>query len=666
MKLRPAAVIGDLGPAPVALCVAMPRSRARDMAICALNMWAYMSAYEMPNDDPERLRARVRVDYPMAVDRVLGLGVPPTLRLQRALSVPGRINRFERVLVWCHWLWFMVPHGSVGYVLLRRPERFPSAAARMYAVFDVGAIFYWAIPTAPPWWAARHGRLDPGDGPVVRRMMIEYGEEFWGARWGGLYDVLGGNPLAAMPSLHFATSLMGARLLSEVDPVAGAVGWTYALLLGLALVYLGEHYAVDLVAGAALTESIWAAAPTVRALRSRDLPASPVARAAGRGEPLMPRLVRLRSEGPADKNPSPAVPPVPGVDHQEEMPRVRFTRRSMLASIAFVVTVVAFLYFVLPKLLGLKDTWNRIEAGNEWWLALGVVLEGLSFLGYVALFRAVFIRGRSRIDWRESYEITMAGLAATRLFASAGAGGIALTAWALRRSGMGARIVACRMVAFMALLYGVYMIALVIDGLGLYLGVFPGPAPFAITMVPAIFGAVVIALFLAVSLLPGDFDRFVGRWAQRAERGGRLSRLAARVATIPATAATGVRTALDLVRSRDPHVLGAIAWWGFDIAVLWACFHAFGQAPPQAVIVMAYFVGMLGNTLPLPGGIGGVDGGMIGAFSAFGVPVEVSIVSVLAYRGLAFWLPTLPGAVAYLQLRRTVSRWRTSEAPSYT
>lgn len=345
------------------------------------------------------------------------------------------------------------------------------------------------------------------------------------------------------------------------------------------------------------------------------------------------------------------------------MPRVVFTRRRLMISVLFVVSTVAFLYLVLPKLLGLQDTWNRIRSGNVWWLALGVGLEVLSFLGYVALFRAVFVRGESRIGWRESYQITMAGLAATRLFAAAGAGGIALTAWALRRSGMEARIVACRMIAFMALLYGVYMATLVICGLGLYLGVFPGPAPFAITVVPAIFGAVVIILFLSVSFLPGDFERLVARWVTGE---GWLGRTARRVAAIPATAATGVRTALSLVRSRDPNLLGAIAWWGFDIAVLWACFHAFGAAPPQAVIVMSYFVGMVGNTLPLPGGIGGVDGGMIGAFSAFGVPVEVSVVSVLAYRAIAFWLPTVPGAIAYLQLRKTVQRWRSNEAPSVT
>jgi uncharacterized protein (TIRG00374 family) len=342
----------------------------------------------------------------------------------------------------------------------------------------------------------------------------------------------------------------------------------------------------------------------------------------------------------------------------EEMPRVSLTRRQLLATVLFIVSAVVFLYFGLPRIVGLRHTWNRIQHGNVWWFGLGAALEVCSFLGYVALFRAVFVRGASRIDWRESYQITMAGLAATRLFASAGAGGIALTAWALRRSGMEARVAACRMIAFMVLLYGVYMATLVVDGMGLYLGVIPGPAPFGITVVPAIVGATLIVLFLAVSLLPGDVDRLVKRWAH----GGRLGRFASHIAAAPATAATGIRTALSLIRERNPHLLGAVAWWGFDIAVLWACFHAFGASPPKGVIVMAYFVGMLGNTLPLPGGIGGVDGGMIGAFSAFGVNFDVAVVSVLAYRVFAFWLPTLPGAVAYLQLRRTVRRWREKPA----
>jgi membrane-associated phospholipid phosphatase len=273
VKLPRAAVLATSALAVPALTVAAPRTRVRDLGLVGLNMWAYLAAYEMPNDTPDALAARVRIDYPIAIDRILGLGVPPTVRLQTDFSDPARINRFEKLLVWCHWVWFAVPHGSVGYVLWRAPERFPAAAARMYAVFDLGAVFYWAIPTAPPWYAARHGRLQDARLRAVRRMMIEYGEQFWGDRWTDLYDVLGGNPLAAMPSLHFATSLMGAHLLGEVGPVAGAFGWTYALLLGLALVYLGEHYAADLLAGALLAETVRTqsrrALPGVRALVGR-------------------------------------------------------------------------------------------------------------------------------------------------------------------------------------------------------------------------------------------------------------------------------------------------------------------------------------------------------------------------------------------------------------
>jgi membrane-associated phospholipid phosphatase len=280
VKLPPAAVLGASALAMPALTIVMPRSRVRDGALCALNMWGYLAAYELPNEDQERLAQRARIDYPIAVDRVLGLGVPPTVRLQTRFADPSYINRFERALVWCHWVWFMVPHGSLAYVMLRRPERFPSAAARMYAVFDIGAVFYWAIPTAPPWYAARHGRLQEARMRAVRRMMIEYGEQFWGDRWTDLYDVLGGNPLAAMPSLHFATSLMGAHLLTEVSPASGAVGWSYALLLGLALVYLGEHYAADLLAGAIVAE-------TVRTQSDRVLPAI---RALTRGLDSMRRL----------------------------------------------------------------------------------------------------------------------------------------------------------------------------------------------------------------------------------------------------------------------------------------------------------------------------------------------------------------------------------------
>jgi hypothetical protein len=271
--------------APVGLCIAVPRTPKRDVAVCCLQMWAYLAAYKAPNDDPHVQEARVLVDYPIAVDRVLGFGELPTVRLQRRLA-RGQWRLGDRVLVWAHWLWFMVPHGTLVYVMLRHRSRFERSAVMTYAVFDVGAMIYWILPTAPPWYAASHGgrgsdfngRLLAAsasrrglrsivrrrtasssrapNGIAVRRMMVEYGEFFWKDGWGPLYSVLGGNPLAAMPSLHFATSMMAAQLLEETGPLAGALGWGYTATLGFALVYLGEHYVVDLLAGAALTTAV--------------------------------------------------------------------------------------------------------------------------------------------------------------------------------------------------------------------------------------------------------------------------------------------------------------------------------------------------------------------------------------------------------------------------
>jgi len=354
----------------------------------------------------------------------------------------------------------------------------------------------------------------------------------------------------------------------------------------------------------------------------------------------------------------------PGPDEEEDdldeaMPRVQVTRRGLVLGVFFVVSSVAFLYFVLPQLADLKEQGEQVGEGNHLWLAVAFVFTLASFGGYVMMFQGIFVRSRSnagsRIDWRASYQITMAGLAATRLFAAGGAGGIVLTAWALRRAGMPRRKVADKTLAFLILTYAVYMAALVVCGFGLYFELLPGPAPFAITVLPALFALVVIALGLSLSRVPPDLQRRLEGFARQ---GGRLARIAQRLANAPAAFSAGMREALCHVRERDPALLGAIAYWGFNIAVLWACFHAFGNPPPLAVIIMGYFVGFLGNLLPLPGGIGGVDGGMIGAFAAFGVPLSLVVPAVLAYRVFTFWLPTIPGAIAYFQLRRTVARWR--------
>jgi len=246
--------------APVGLCVAVRRSRTRDVATCGLQMWAYLAAYKTPHDDAESQAQRVHIHYPIRADRVLGLGELPSVRLQRTLARGGASaadwSALDRVLVWAHWSWFIVPHGSLAYMLVRHRERFPRAAVLTYAVFDLGASFYWFLPTAPPWYAATLTAPDGARTLPVRRMMVEYGELFWGDGWASLYSVFGGNPLAAMPSLHFATSLMAALLLAEAGPVAGALGFGYTATLGFALVYLGEHYAVDLVGGALLTAAV--------------------------------------------------------------------------------------------------------------------------------------------------------------------------------------------------------------------------------------------------------------------------------------------------------------------------------------------------------------------------------------------------------------------------
>jgi putative heme transporter len=370
------------------------------------------------------------------------------------------------------------------------------------------------------------------------------------------------------------------------------------------------------------------------------------------------RLARLQQDGAAPVT-EPNLQPVE--DDDEEMPRVALTRRRTIAFVVFVLASIAFLYFVLPQLGGVKDAAKRVGSGDHAWLAGALGFELLSIGSYVAIFHGVHVPPGSRLTHRDSYLITMAGLAATRLFAAAGAGGVALTAWALRRSGMQRREVAERMIAFLVLLYGVYALAMLVCGIGLRAGLFHGPAPFAMTILPAIVAGIALLLVAPLALVPEDFEQRIVRLAARRPRAARWLR---RLALGPASMRGGVRFALRKMLHPDLAMLGTVTWWAFNVAILWASFHAFGDPPPLAVLVQAFFVGMLGNLLPLPGGIGGVDGGMIGALAAFGVHAGLAVLAVLAYRLFAFWLPTVPGVVAYLQLRRRVQRWRGRLSPA--
>ena len=353
-------------------------------------------------------------------------------------------------------------------------------------------------------------------------------------------------------------------------------------------------------------------------------------------------------------------PPEDDDDH-EDGPGIIVTRRNLIALAGFLLASLAALYFLLPQLAGLDDTWSRIERGRPAWIIAALLLTLGMFGGYVAMFRGVFARaGSRRLGWRASYQITMAGLAASRLFAAGGAGGLVLTAWALRRSGMRKRTVADTTISFLVLTYMPYAVAVIVCGFGLHWGLFSGPDPISLTFVPAVVAVVMVAIIVAIAFVPTDLQRRL----RGLQREGWLGRLTHKLALAPATMSAGVRDAMEHLRSRDPALVGAVLYWAFQIAVLWAAFHAFGDAPPLAVLVQGFFVGMLGNLLPLPGGVGGVEGGMVGAYSGFGVNFELALVAVLVFRAFTFWLPLLPGVIAYFRLRRTVDGWKREQAAS--
>ncbi len=330
-------------------------------------------------------------------------------------------------------------------------------------------------------------------------------------------------------------------------------------------------------------------------------------------------------------------------------------------TLVIVVVLVAAIYVVLPKIAGLDDAVAKLGEARRSWVLVAVIAMGLSFASYVAVFRSVISESTVKLDWRESYQITMAGLAATRLFSAGGAGGIVLTYWALRKAGMRTQETAQRMFAFLVLLYAIYILAVIVFGVLLRIGVVPGDGPVSMTIVPAAIAAIVALTILLIALIPGDLERRM----DRRTGDGRLGRLMTRLAALPATMAEGIRTSWTFVaesRRGWLGVVGAVGFWASNILILWASFRSLGIAIPLGEIVVGFFVGMAANLAPAPAGVGAVDGGLIGAFAIFGYPLETVIAAVLIYRLIAFYFPVPPGIVAFFQLRGTVARWEQERA----
>jgi uncharacterized membrane protein YbhN (UPF0104 family) len=344
-----------------------------------------------------------------------------------------------------------------------------------------------------------------------------------------------------------------------------------------------------------------------------------------------------------------------------ELPLV--TPRRVAQTLLVVFVLLVGIYFLFPKLVGLGSSLDRLGEADAVWIAVAIGFELAAIATYIAMFKAVVGGDALRLSWGETYDINLAGVAATRIFSAGGAGGIALTYWALRKAGMVRHEVARRMVAFLTLQYVFYPLALIVCGVLLRTGVLPGKDSVELTIVPASVAGLVLILGVLATLIPPDLGPRLAAHVQRP----RARAIADTVAKAPAIAGEGLRFGFDLLlhpRRGGLAVIGAAGYWAANIGILWAAFQAFGVHVPLAVVVQGFFLGMVGNLFPLaPGGVGAVDAGMIGAFVLFGIPEETVFPAILVYRLVAFWLPIPPGIVAFFRLRKRVAQWEAESLP---
>jgi uncharacterized membrane protein YbhN (UPF0104 family) len=323
---------------------------------------------------------------------------------------------------------------------------------------------------------------------------------------------------------------------------------------------------------------------------------------------------------------------------------------SRLAQIALLLAVGGLLLATLP---GLGDVRERFSDARPGWVALALALEVGSVVSFVVVFRGVFC---IKMPWGFSAQVGLSEQAANVLLPAGGAGGLALGAWALNRAGMSAGHIARRSVAFFLITSSTNFVVAVLAGLGLVTGVLPGTGNLALAAVPAALAIGVIATVLLLPRILPEKPADDGA-AGGAAASSRRARLRFRLAHTGATVAEGVRDAGALLRSGRPSVIGGAAGYLIcDMAALIAAFHAFGHAPPAGDFLMAYVIGQLGGLVPLPGGVGGTDGGLVAALALYGTPLASATAAVLAYRAFQLGLPALAGTVAFGRLRQTLQR----------
>jgi uncharacterized membrane protein YbhN (UPF0104 family) len=308
---------------------------------------------------------------------------------------------------------------------------------------------------------------------------------------------------------------------------------------------------------------------------------------------------------------------------------VRSLRRG-LASIALLAVLLGGLALAVP---GLGDAIEQIRHVDGTATALAAVLELGSCLGYVLAFQHVFPHAPRRL----AADIALSELAFGAVVPVGGAGGIAIGAWVVKAKGGSLRAFLERSAVLFLLTSAINVATLAVAGVLVGAGVLPSAHALLLGLLPGAVGIVTIAASLGVPRL--------------AARTSHVTRPGRRLRWLHATARVIEATRRDLVTPRW-RLCGAIAYLWLDIAVLWVCLRAVGGALPVGALTLAYLVGYLGNVLPVPGGIGVLDGGLLGALVLYGARPATAAAGVLIYHAIALWLPTLLGTAAFLRIRR--------------